>query len=432
MFLHIGAVIYRIQYSTTHLFKHIMKKIFYLPAIILFLIISTLSCEKDDASPASKYDFIALHLEDASNDHPYLSLMRIRNGEAEFTHLTDEYPYRYDQWKRGIHQSNGILGFTLHEDLSERVTNQFGEQLIRWTGVWMDLGDGKVHELPTLNSCTDFGYDPGCDRYSYTQRNSVRIGKSGHVFYVAMSAYKAGGWHDEPGHRLVRLDPKTGEYEMAPMISSWTLSQPEIDANRYGLARISENIYPSTCGRYVYGRTVAWGISGGNLIASRGIMFRYDFDNEQYSRVNNVGYGFDPMYITADNNYLVYLDTEAAAASRDKKLNMNTGTVSVLHTARHAANTTQNQVNNYGRVGAGSGYPLREFGFFNVVDDQQINISVPTHTTSNTISSDGNYVYFRYRFEDTNYLLRTSDLTEQATVDTVAVLPDNVRVITIL
>ncbi len=405
-----------------------MKKLFYFPAIILFLIISTLSCEKDDISPYSKYKFIALHLAEASNDNPYLSLMRIRNGEAEFNHLTDYYPAtipatNFNAWKRNINQDNSILGFTLHQDFTDN--NQ-------WRGVWMDINDGVVHEVPTLNPCLDFGYSSGCNRYSFTQRNSVRIGKSGHVFYVAMSAYTAGMWHDEPRYRLVRLDPKTGEYEMAPLISSWTLSQPEINAERYGLAHIRENIYPSTCGRYVYGQTVAWGISGGSLIASRGILFRYDFDNEQFSRVNNVGYGFDPMYITADNNYLVYFDREAAAASQNKKLNMNTGTVSVLHKATHTANTRQFQVNNYGRVGEGSGYPLRQFGVFNVVDDEVIDISVPDHTTSNTISSDGNYVYFRYRFDDTNYLLRTSDLTEQATIDTVAVLPDNVRVLTIL
>ncbi len=408
--------------------QYIMKKILILPAIILLLIISTLSCEKDDSSPSSKYDFIAIHLRDATNLNPYLSLVRIRNGEAEFTHLTDYYPLTrtatdFGSWKQNIHQADGILGFTLHQDFTDN--NQ-------WRGVWMDIGDGVVHDVPTLNPCLDFGYSSGCNRYSFTRRNSVRIGKSGHVFYVAMSAYKDAMWHDEPRYRIIRLDPETGGYEVSPLISSWTLSQPEIDADRYGLAHISENIYPSTCGRYVYGQTVAWGISGGSLIASDGILFRYDFDNEQYSRVSNVGYGFDPMFITADNNYLVYFDREAAAASRNKKLNMNTGTVSVLHEATHTANTRQFHVNNYGRVGAGSGYPLRQFGFFNVVDDQQIDIDVPTHTTSNTISSDGNYIYFRYRFDDTNYLLRTSDLTEQATIDTVAVLPDNVRVLTIL
>ncbi len=386
-------------------------------SVLLFLT----ACERDDTSPAAKYDFVALHLADASNDHPYLSLVRIRDGEPQFTHLTDKVPYRYDQWKRSIHQSNGVLGYTLHESLTDGV----------WTGVWMDMRDGKVHELPKLDACVDFGYDAGCERHSFTQRNSVRIGKSGHIFYVAMSEYKAGMWHDEPRYRLVRLDPQSGDYQVAPLISSWTLDQPEINPDRYGLARISENIFPSSCGRYVYGRTHAWGISGGTLIASRGIMFRYDFDTEQYSRVNNVGYGFDIGYITADNNYLMYNDSEAAAASRTKKLNMNTGTVSVLHEARHFSGG-QPSITNYGNVGAGSGYPLRLIGHQKIVADEVVDIPVPDHTTSHTISSDGSYVYFRYRFGDKNFLLRTSDLTEEASVDTVAILPDNVRVMSIL
>lgn len=60
-------------------------------------------------------------------------------------------------------------------------------------------------------------------------------------------------------------------------------------------------------------------------------------------------------------------------------------------------------------------------------------IDVPNNLLRSVqFSGDGSYLYFRYDHGDHNYLLRTSGLTEDASVDTVAVLPDNVRVMTIL
>ncbi len=371
-----------------------------------------------------------MHWDEDSGERPYFSLLNIDNGELEFTHLTDVYPYSYlgfpsafGSWKRRFYQANGILGFTLHQDLSEKVTNNYGEELTRWTGVWMDLRDGEVHEVPTLNPCTDFGYDPGCGRYSYTGRNSVRIGKSGHVFYVAMSAYTSGMWHDEPRYRLIRLDRQTGEYEVSPLISSWTLSQPEINPETYGLARIGDQIFPSACGRYVYGRTSAWGISGGNLIGSDGILFRYDFDAEEYSRVEEVEYGYSPNYITADDRHIVYHDGDR------KRYDTHTGQVFI---SEHAGSShgIQTRVNNYGTIQGA--YPLRQVWYRNAVADEVVKIPVPDRIDKIMFSADGKKAYFFYDNCEMNYLLSISDLTLEATVDTVAILPPNVRVMTIL
>lgn len=402
-----------------------MKKTVYLLTISFILILSTWSCEKDETSPVANYDFIALHLDDGETVmEPYLSLLRINNGEAEFTHLSDVYPYDYDgEWKRQIHQANGTLGFTLHSDLSESVGGW-----TKWTGAWMDMPAGTINTLPTLEACVDFGYDPGCNRFSFTLRNSVRIGTCGNIFYVAASQYISGMWHEEPRYRLVRLDPRTGDYDTSPLITPFTLAQPEINPNTYGLARINDKIFPSSCGQYVYGRTVAWGISGGNLIASRGIFFRYDFDNAEFSRINEVEYGFSPYYITADQKYLLY---NHDPGSNRRRYNMNTGQVSVVEEAYVDGNPHQTGVNNYGT--AGRAFPLREIWYQNVVADEIVKIGVP-HNLSRSVqfSGDGSYLYFRYDHGDNNYLLRTSGLTEDATVDTVAVLPGNVRVMTIL
>lgn len=368
------------------------------------------------------YAFIALHLDEDKNDPPYFSLMNIEDGEPVFTFLSEKYPYRYDRtsWKQYLHPKNGLLGYTLHEDLSDEV-----EGWTRWTGVWKDLQTGETHDLPILNPCTDFGYNTGCNRFSFTYRNSVRIGACGHIFYVAGSQYAAATWHEEYRYRLVKYDPQTSDYEVSPLISEWTLSQPEINPETYGLASISDNIFPSDCGRYVYGRTSAWGISGGNLIASKGIMFRYDFDDEIYTRVDEVDYGFSPRYATADNNYLLYYND---ADRVSKKYNMNTGAVTEVHNASVDGNAHICGITNQGTIGNGSAYPLREVWYHNVIADEIIKISVPDHTRGHVLSKDLSYFYFRYRFSETNYLLRASDLSENPDIDTLAILPENVRV----
>lgn len=413
-----------------------MRSIFYVFGITALLVIINTSCEKDDTGPnlSSEFDFIALHLENGTLEQPYFSLMRIRDGEPEFTHLSDVYPFDFDsspqnhesRWKSRLHQGSGKLGMILPRGLSEQITNQFGEELTVWTGAWMNMPEGSTNELPLLNPCTDFGYDADCSRYSYTRRHSVRIGKCGNVFYLASSSYKAGGWHEEPRYRLVKYNPGSGDYKISPLISDWTLSQPEINPDTYGLAGISEEIYPSSCGRYVYGRTQAWGISGGTLISSRGIMFRYDFENGEFSRVENVGYGFNPMFVTRDDRYVVYRD--ASDGNQNKMVDLQSGQVRQLETTFGPSHQTG--TNNFGILG--TAYPLREFRYYNAVNDEMIRVPVPDHITSLQFSADGTFAYFRYRLGDKNYLLRTSDLTENATVDTVAVLPDNVRVMTLL
>ncbi len=410
------------------------KKLTSLPVIIILLICCTLSCDLENISPdpdsSFGYEFIAMHWDEDGSERPHFSLMNISDGESQFTHLTDVYPHasmasqsNFHSWKGSFHQANGILGFTLHRDLSDTYTNNFGEEGPIWTGVWMDMRDGEVHELPRLNPCTDFGYDSGCNRYSYTQIGSVRIGKSGHVFYVAMSAYHSATWHDEPRYRLIRLDRQSGAYEVAPLISSWTLSQPEINSDRYGLARIDDKIFPSACGRYVYGRTIAWGISGGSLIASGGIMFRYDFDNEEFTRVEAVPYRIDLNYITADDRYIIY------RYDRDSyRYDTQTGQVAKID-GHPGTWMYQVNVNNFGVIN--DPFPMRILGYRNVVDDETTDISIPRQARRPMFSADGKKAYFRYHNCEMNYLLRVSNLTEEATVDTVAKLPQNIRVMTI-
>ena len=408
-----------------------MKTKFNPIAIILFLGVTLWSCETDDTTPdsdvSSEYQFVSMHWNEDSGEPPYFSLLSIDNGDLDFTRLTDTYPLpatgtssNFRSWKQSFHQANGLLGYTLHRDLSE--LNAEGMPI--YTGVWMDMRDGEVHEVPTLNACTDFGYDAGCSRYSKTQRHSVRIGKSGHVFYVAMSKYYPGGWHEEPRYRIIRLDPETGDYDVSPLISAWTLSQPEINADRYGLASISD-LFPSACGRYVYGRTAAWGISGGSLIASSALLFRYDFNSEQYSRVEEVPYDITLYYITADDRYIVYRNRSERSNYR---YDTQTGRVTQIREASIGF-SYQTMVNNNG--GIGGAYPLRQLWHGDAVTDHTFRISVPNHPDRPVFSADGTQVYFRYWNCESNYLLRLSDLTEEATVDTVAALPDHVRVMTI-
>lgn len=407
-----------------------MKTKLQLFVAIFGIIVFAWSCSTDGTGPgtdfSSENQFVAMHWDAGSNAPPYFSLLNIINGEPNFTHLTDVYPYyttSFYAWKQSFHQANGVLGFTLHSDLSETVTNDYGQEGPVWTGVYMDMRDGEVHELPTLNPCLDFGYDSGCGRFSFTQRNSVRIGKSGHVFYVAMSQYHSATWHEEPRYRIIRLDPQTGEYEVSPLISNWTLSQPEINANIYGLASIRD-LLPSADGRHVYGITSAWGISGGNLIGSHALLFRYDFDTEEYSRVDEVPYNISLIGITADDRNILYWDADFDRYRYDT----HTGQSIRLDEANPGF-SYQTMMHNQG--GIGGAYPLRQLWHGNIIEDKIYKIPVPNHPDKPVFSADGSQVYFRYRNSEINYLLRLNSLTEDATVDTVAILPPEVRVMTI-
>ncbi len=107
---------------------------------------------------SSEYEFIAMHWDEDSNVRPHLSLLNIQGGELNFTHLTDVYPFAshislssFGGWKQSYHQTNGIVGFTLHQELSDAITDFYGDEKPVWTGAWMDLRDGEDHEAPALN-----------------------------------------------------------------------------------------------------------------------------------------------------------------------------------------------------------------------------------------------------------------------------------------
>ncbi len=336
--------------------------------------------------------------------------MNIEDGEPVFEKLADVYPRRHYRWDNYVNQSNDLVALSLHADLGPESYSGTG---VRRRGVWIDVNTGQLDTLPVLPAGTAFGFDSNENRWSFINDQQIRVSESGHVLYWSCSHELH--YSDMYRERMVRYHPETGEKEVAYKPHDFVKSQPEVTNPNLEAGKLRNTVL-SRDGRYAYGGVQANGVDGGRVIWGSTFLFKYDFETHEFTRLCEEGDGFSHLYGITDDSKNLYVNFDGSR----KLFSIDSGFTTTLDLPG-ASKTNKVFWSDGGYLNDPTHNNLQYYDFFN---NELVEISIPNWARSPQFSHDNSYAYFGLR--DTDLLLRTSDLTEEAQVDTLTTLPDDV------
>ncbi|HLW10889.1 MAG TPA: hypothetical protein VKX35_10835, partial [Fermentimonas sp.] len=257
----------------------------------------------------------------------------------------------------------------------------------------------------------------GKGRYSYCLGSTVKVSNSGHIFYL--SASNDADYHDQYKGSLVRYNPKTDVLDVASDPGAFAVNQPEKKWDTEA-GQFKREFYPSNDGRYVYGAIETFGVSGGALHWDYNILFKYDFDKEEYTRLGESDDSQAFVYgLTSDGRELLY-----NGATGRKTVNVNTGQVTEITVSGGQAYTNTSRWNSSGYC---SGETSSTIWIYNLISDERYSIKTPAVPSYAQFSADGKRLFFMLDSYNGKYLCRTSDLSPEALIDTLCTLSSEVK-----
>lgn len=350
--------------------------------------------------------FLLLHQNDMGviGEGSFMSVLTIKNEEAEYQKI-NLYPLLTLRDIVDINNERVVIG--LHYDF-----NTNGESYT-YTGAWFDIGSSTWEELPILPA------DEG--RYAFYQGTSNKVSKSGHIFYFASTNNST--YHDDNRYTLVRYDPKTKELKQALSPKQFALLQPEKGPDTE-TADLEYAIFPSDDGRYVFGYMLAYGIDGGSYHYDYKILYRYNFDTDNYTRIGNPDEkSVTVIGMTTDQNNLAYY----SSVENNYTCNLvNTSTNKVIQTKLFGGQA-YNNMSRWNDTGYCSGETDKSIGIYNLLENSYSEIRTQARPYDAQYGKDGSQIYFMINGDDGKFLCKTSDNTPEATIDTVCALQSNVH-----
>jgi hypothetical protein len=154
------------------------------------------------------------------------------------------------------------------------------------------------------------------------------------------------------------------------------------------------------------------------------ILFKYDFEKEQYTRMGDAeDRNVTIMGITADRNEVAYISSVSNVFHR-KLVNTSSNMVrkTTISGGQSYANTSRWNNNGYC-----SGETNNTIGIYDMISNTKHDIKTKSRPYFAQFSVDGSRVYFMIQSTAAKYLCRTSDLTAEATIDTLCTLPQSVN-----
>jgi hypothetical protein len=370
------------------------------------------SCTSFDTPPNEKEDekttkFLLLqtNTENKLAEGAYLSMLYVNNkGQSSISKVADIYPPRTLRENADIFGTRLAIG--LHNDFNEEGSTR------KTKGAWLDTNENSWKEVPLFPTGSEY-------RYSYYDASTTKVSESGHVFYHSSS--NESWYHDQYIPTIVRYDPKTDKLEAAISPKGFVLAQPEKGWDTE-TGQTGRQFYPSPDGRYVYGVIDAYGVDGGVIHWDYKILFKYDFQTQQYTRIDEAeDRSVNIMGITSDKKYVAYTSSVSGQIKR-KMVNTATNSTTVFTLAGGQAYAHPSRWNSSGYC---SGETNNTIGVYNLISDQSHNIKTQTVPYYAQFSPNGDFIYFMIETAKGNYLCRTSNITATATIDTVCALPAN-------
>lgn len=367
------------------------------------------ACDSFD-NPSKKDDGIKFLLlqKNSSNqlaDGAVLSILEVSDkGEAEIKTLAGIYPSG-NLWST-TDLANGRIAIGLHTDFNVPETTR------QTNGGWLDITSSSWFELPLLPTNDE-------NRYNYFDVSSAKVSENGYIFYLSSS--NARWYHDQYRASLVRYNPEKDELLTASNPTGFVLQQPEkgwdTEAGQY-----VRQFYPSNDGRYVYGVIDAFGVDGGAIHWDYKILFKYDFQTDQYTRLGDAeDKHVIIMGITSDKSNLAYITTVSGTSKREI---VNTST-NVTKEFTASGGQAYSNTSRWNTNGYCSGETNNTIGIYNMVGNTRHDIKTQSRPYYAQFGPDGDVVYYMIETGNGNFLCKTSDLTATATIDTVCGLPSN-------
>ncbi len=380
-----------------------MKTTFLLSILTLALLLNSCSSDDDSPSGADSQQFLTLHFnqDNKLGEGAYLAILKVKDGEASYEKLNETYPY--NSLSQNLEVKNNRVGIGLHTDFNVPNTNR------QHNGAWFDLSDGNYEILPLL--------PPGNGRYSFFSVYTAKVSNSGHVFYINGS--QDIGWLDNYRGALVRYNPTTDVLDAATDPGSFAVNQPEKGWDTE-TGQFKGGFYPSSDGRFVYGVIETFGVDGGAIHWDYKILFKYDFETEEYTRLGDAEDSQVSLYgMTSDGRELLYYNS-----TERKTVNVNTNTTTKITISGGQGYTNTSRWNNSGYC---SGETNNTIGIYNLLSDESYSIKTPGRPYYAQFSADGKRIYFMLESPIARYLCKTNNLSEEAVIDTLCTLSSEVK-----
>lgn len=367
--------------------------------LVLLLVISCYP--KDDNVPgSSSAEFIGFYspnLDQVAGGSPGLVMFSQIDGNTQYNFKYSFYPYE-NLYKNSVVRNNR-MAIGLHNDFKQDYSLM---------GSSFGLDDADQYYLPLIPPDEE-------DDYSTFDVASPKLSDNGFVFYISATHDK--NYADQYRPNLVRYNLETDYYESASAPHSFTLAQPEKKGDTEG-GLFDKYFVAGADGRYVYGTLIANGVDFGVYHEDYKFIFRYDFENGEYTRIGD-GHSWVTLYgMTSDGKYLVY---KSWNGTENKMYIYNTQSGTIAERPYYFDEVRRNPAswNDKGFCIGGDKYTSSKIYYCNVVDDDYpIVVELGDRARITQFSPNGDFIYFCIYGADENYMCKTSGLETGSTIDT--------------
>ena len=298
-----------------------MKKLGFL--FLGIMLLASSACDKDDeltkdnnnSGLNENVEFLAYYkpgTENVLGSEKLIALITVSNGELSYAAFLNAYPQNSMLDNCDINDNIMVLGLKASD--------------FENNGAYMELNDQSAYYLPLVEPS-------GNNDYSYFQPATGDVSDNGYIIYSA--ATNDASYGDEYKPFLLRFNPDDNTTDIASSPTSFAVGQPEQGSDTE-VGQIERTIFASPDGRYAYGSVDALGTEGGSIHWDYSILFKYDFDTKQYTRLG----GADDndvtiLGMTSDRRYILYSNH-----SKTQVLDLNTG--NITETSMNVINVKKN------------------------------------------------------------------------------------------
>ncbi|HDO26563.1 MAG TPA: hypothetical protein ENH02_00455 [Bacteroidetes bacterium] len=377
----------------------------FLLIMMMTLLVTTTGCKKDDSNNPGGGDnpgdtdnvsFLAYYkpgTEQVLGSEKLIALLTVKDGVISYSSYLNAYPQDNMTTNCDINNNIMVLGLNA-KDFENK-------------GAYMNLNDDNANYLPVVEASEE-------SDFAYFQTSTGDVADNGMIIYSTATDDKYYG--DEYKPYLLRFNPSDNSYDVAISPNSFIASQPEV-GNDTEAGLISRTLFASPDGKYAYGQVAGYGVDGGAIHWDFSILFKYDFDQQNYTRLggpddNDVT--IDAM--TSDRRYIIFSNH-----SKKKVLDLQTGNISASD-----LNTVNVKENSWGKNGCCVGASTGNLYYKDFVNNKETLVCETGYgwAYNAMFSKNEDKIFFcKEGSNGVNYLLVTSGISEGSTYDTIGSFP---------